>query len=88
MVVPRQDNFMPHCLTSLSERRVKAAEPPDCRQHTCRSCLGRLHVKRDRETVRPQQGGLGPCRRVLEGPEQGGEQGEQLLDIWPRDLVR
>ena len=36
----------------------------------------------------PNREGLGPCRRVLEGPEQGGEQGEQLLDIWPRDLVR
>ena len=36
----------------------------------------------------PNREGLGPCRRVLEGPEQGGEQGEQLLDIWPGDLVR
>lgn len=45
-------------------------------------------MKRDRETVRPQQGRDLALQEGLEGPEQGGEQGEQLLDIWPRDLMR
>lgn len=69
---------MPHCLTSLSERRVRKSRSLPIANSTCRSCLEyRLHAEGHERQLDPNREGLGPCRRVLEGPEQkGGEQGK------------